>query len=409
MQSHKKINKTTPLFCLLLLTFLLPLQPLMSQAGTFTASGQSLVSSQTFDGAAGDVDGDGDLDLVDGNSSGDIIWLNDGSGVFTNSGQSLGNTWANGLGLADLDGDGDLDILTSRGFGTVGPAQLYLNNGSGVYSGPTNLPASGSGNSLSLGDLDGDGDIDAVTAGSPHFIWINGGSANFTTGQTLTGANNSGVALGDFDGDGDLDIFLSQSGSSNGEAVWFNNGNATFTPSSQTFIDNGGGNDHLEVGDVDGDGDLDVFGSGTVGYLYINNGSGTFSDPTTGIPGITRGSLGDLDGDGDLDLFVKNLSSQNNQIFFNDGSGNFTNSGQSIAGGTIGSRPPTLGDFDGDGDLDAFSHGNGTGTILFNQTPPVLVPTLSEWGLILLALVMITLGTIVVWKKKYSIRMQSMT
>ena len=62
-------------------------------------------------------------------------------------------------------------------------------------------------------------------------------------------------------------------------------------------------------------------------------------------------SLGDVDGDGDLDAFVANFS-QGNRVWLNDGSGSFTDSGQSL--GTWWSYSVSLGDVDGDGDLDAF-------------------------------------------------------
>jgi len=69
-------------------------------------------------------------------------------------------------------------------------------------------------------------------------------------------------------------------------------------------------------------------------------------------------ALGDLDGDGDRDVFVANTSGQPNEVWLNDGNGNFTDSGQAL--GSANSTDVALGDLDGDGDLDAFV-ANGTG------------------------------------------------
>jgi hypothetical protein len=92
--------------------------------------------------------------------------------------------------------------------------------------------------------------------------------------------------------------------------------------------------------------------------VAATGGYGHFAslDQTSPVSDTTAVALGDVDGDGDLDALIANWVGQANQVWVNDGSGLFTDSGQSL--GTIGSLSTALGDLDGDGDLDAFI-GNG--------------------------------------------------
>ena len=113
----------------------------------------------------------------------------------------------------------------------------------------------------------------------------------------------------------------------------------------------------ISLGDVDGDGDLDAFIANVqdqANKVWLNDGSGTFTDSGQSLGGSWSYdiALGDMDGDGDLDAFVVNCVDQANKVWLNDGSGTFTDSGQSLGGSwSVGIA---LGDLDGDGDLDAF-------------------------------------------------------
>jgi hypothetical protein len=95
----------------------------------------------------------------------------------------------------------------------------------------------GSSNSrgVALGDVDGDGDLDAFVANvdQANKVWVNNGGIFTDSGQSLGSSASRGVALGDLDGDGDLDAFVTNI-SSQANKVWVNN-NGTFTDSGQNL------------------------------------------------------------------------------------------------------------------------------------------------------------------------------
>ena len=360
--------------------------------GHFVADSQLLGAASSASIALGDLDGDGDLDAFVGNGTENAgapneVWLNDGNGVFVDSGQSLGTARSHGVALGDLDGDGDLDAFA----GNRGDVDKVWINQGGLQGGAAgtlvataqNL-VSGSGNltfGVALGDVDRDGDLDAVVSvfGDANTVWLNDGTGTFTdSGQILSPASNTlDVSLGDLDGDGDLDAFFAEFSSvatGGPSTVWVNDGAGQFTKTSQPALDS---EVHfswdVDLGDVDGDGDLDAYIvniNNTGNELWLNDGSGNFAGAgaVLGNENSHGVQFGDLDGDGDLDAFVTNLN-QPNTVWINDGSGSFTASGQLL--GNASSFKLALGDIDRDGDLDSFviNGANEPNTVWLNALP----------------------------------------
>ncbi len=173
-------------------------------------------------------------------------------------------------------------------------------------------------------------------------------------------------AVGDVDGDGDLDAYLARGLESPTDVLYLNDGHGTFTDSGQkldtsyTFA--------VRLADLDGDEDLDAFivngdepnGISLPNRVYLNDGTGIFTDSGQRLGNAVSVSveLADLDGDGDLDAVVANgtrtfgrVIEQPNEVWMNDGSGVFT-LGQGL--GDAASYKVDLADIDNDGDVDAF-------------------------------------------------------
>ena len=309
----------------------------------------------------GDLDGDGDLDLITGDyNQVNRVYLNTGSGAFAASSNvetgTTNKTWSTSLG--DLDGDGDLDLIV----GNVNQVnRVYLGNGSGAFASGSNVEIGTTNDTYSvpLGDLDGDGDLDLITANynQVNRVYLGNGSGAFATGsdvETGTTNNTQFASLGDLDGDGDLDLVTANVNQVN--RVYLNTGSGIFAAGSNVETGATNNTQSTSLGDLDGDGDLDlIVGSDTqVNRVHLNTGSGTFaagSDVETGTTNNTKTtSLGDLDGDGDLDLITGNRG-QVNRVYLNAGSGAFA-AGSNVDAATNETRSTSLGDLDGDGDLD---------------------------------------------------------
>ena len=203
------------------------------------------------------------------------------------------------------------------------------------------------------------------------------GTAVFSGGETTSfGLGNDDtreIALGDVDGDGDLDIAIANYNQQNG--VYLNDGSKVFA-SNNNFGTGTDASHALALGDVDGDGDLDaVVGNfGQQDVAYLNNGSGSFSGGNnfgTGSENTHGLALGDVDGDGDLDvaLGVDAIGgSGQSEVRLNDGSGNFTSGTRNIGTGTDNTKMVAFGDVDGDGDLDiAMGHNGHQNRVDFNN------------------------------------------
>ena len=302
--------------------------------GGFDDSEQTL-TEQGHGVELGDLDGDGDLDvfmtcagyIVDGvgYTRPSRVYLNLGDGRFIDSGQDLGDTESSGnlVQLVDVDNDDDLDAFVVY---YLEAARVYLNDGAAWFViSDLELPAGSS-----WADLDGDGDADVFIKeeGVGYRVLRNDGRGGLSDwwaddDDTVTAGYRS-VAFADLDDDGDLDGFDANGGFDEEQPmrVLLNDGRGVFTVSQQPI---GAVNrSWVALGDLNNDGHVDAFVSRVfrLNEVWLNDGQGGFVDSGLRLGGdtFTRGcDLGDLDADGDLDIFIARYDSEGapNEVWVN--------------------------------------------------------------------------------------------
>ncbi len=290
-----------------------------------------------------------------------------------------------GVDLGDVDRDGDLDILIGRGRHWPTPSLVYSNTGYGNFYGPRPLEGRDERTAVALlGDVDRDGDLDAVLLSEQgqHTVHLNDGFGTFVPASRF-GTGREFVqdgGLSDVDRDGDLDVVMAIRGSSS--AVYLNNGSGVF-PNRLAVGRENGGSFTVAIADFNGDGRVDLALAGrepsaTEHAVFLQDSTGRF---TMRLPfGDTLDAVsalrpGDVDGDGDIDLVVGLIGRRTgagdeigarNHVLFNDGRGRF---GRRIDFGPADQTfDIALGDIDGDGDLDAAVVNQSTE--VFYQTKP---------------------------------------
>ena len=283
------------------------------------------------------------------------------------------NDAPSGVVTVDIDGDGDLDVVVAnpgRDPSSVNPdsgntISILRNNGDGSFAAPESV-TTGVGPSVASGDFDRDGDFDLVTVNETDntvSLLRNDGFGNFAPPENFIAGDRSFVSeVADLDGDLDLDLVITNTvGINLDTAITFgntisvlrNNGDGTFgTPEDLTVGDGVLG---VTSADLDGDGDLDLVsanrGDNTLSVLR-NNGNGTFAAPENLLVGQDPLGVvsGDFDGDGDVDLANSNFTEATVSVLYNNGDGTF---GQTVTLAT--NEFPSIStptDLDGDGDLD---------------------------------------------------------
>lgn len=315
--------------------------------GSFTARGDYPRGGNSI--AAGDLDRDGNLDLVVATGA-LLVFLGNGDGTFESSGEFSATLWTDFVALVDLNGDGDLDIAASAECPhTLAYSSTLLGNGDGTFQAPLACeawPACDTPGPAVSGDLDGNGVQDLI-AGP---VLLGNGDGTLVAAPLSFG---SGELLGDFTGDGKLDVVGIADGAWSPGVDFINvfagNGDGSFGPKLVTGTT--GYADAVAFAQLNGDGALDRVIANQVLRVELGNGDGTFTLTKEYLEGVWPSdvAVGDLDRDGHQDLVVVQNSSSVT-ILRGIGDGSFAEPTYATTG--MGSRGVALGDNDGDGNLD---------------------------------------------------------
>ncbi len=318
-----------------------------------------------------------------------------------------------GAAAGDFDGDGLVDLFFTRIDGTD---VLYKNLGNGSFQDVSltagftaNLPTNGP----VFGDIDNDGDLDLYVSavvplsanGNRYYLYINNGDGTFTEDAVAHGAditttiptNGMGIALGDYNRDGYLDAMTSDwnsLASQSSSRLLRNQGavnpghfdDVTVAAGLNVYPDTTAYRFSPRFSDMDGDGnpDLAIAADFVTSQLFWNNGDGTFTDGTAaanvGTDRAGMGStIGDFDGDGDLDWYVTAIlngtpsptTEFGNKLYRNDGNRVFSeqtfDAGIQPSGWWWGT---TWLDYDNDGNLDLMATNGFPG--VFDADPTTL-------------------------------------
>jgi hypothetical protein len=288
--------------------------------GTMGPATSYPATDESSDIKAGDLDGDGDLDLAVVSLGSNLrnatidLYFNDGDGAFTRR-IATGGLGPQRLVLADLDGDSDLDMAMSSGwFERV--MSVLLNNGDGTFGAEARYTVGDHPKGIAAADFNRDGRLDlAVARDDPSTlenyvqIWVNDGTGGFTRAREITlvqAAADPSLVAADFNRDGRPDLAVGMYGDR--QVVML--GRARLAFDQRVYVTGYTAWD-LCSGDLDGDGDGDIalatLGSSSTGDMSIlrNGGDGTFT-PVRFSSGFNPHdcAIADFDADGKADIAV---------------------------------------------------------------------------------------------------------
>ena len=324
---------------------------------------------------------------------------------------NLGN-----IEVLDLDGDGDLDVLATNSASAPGKIYWLMNDGKENFSEDETKTISLDGIKINsnpssiLHDLDHDGDQDIYLPTDKGVFWFENLGAGFSesiqvTSGTTQNANSNDSYAADMDGDGDIDIISAHLGQD--LIAWHENDckqtdcwdgsvrpGFTYQKVVKGHTNGPNGPWSIYAEDINGDGNMDVLSTSQHDdelAWYRNDGAedpsftyNHISGPASfhNNPKIPRAA--DMNGDGDMDVLVFATHGTKKLIWYdNDGNENFT---PYVIDNPVGPLTILTKDVDGDGDMDVVS-GNSAGTIIYendgNTTPSFTAVSLGQKSLTL--------------------------
>jgi hypothetical protein len=352
-------------------------------SGTSYTNTNSSVGTNPYDLALADMNNDGNLDLITGNSTTNNITIRLGNGNGTYGGATnfpvLGTEPAS-IAVADFNQDGNLDVATANHCSTncATTISVLLGTGSGAVGTATTFAAGTRVWNLIAEDVTGDGIIDLITGrytANQIAIFAGNGDGTFGTATTVAANTPSGLATGDFDNDGDLDLVSCGNFDSNLVNILLNNGFGVFTaaPTPTYAIPSAF---RAVVGQFNADAFADIAVTGStsnVVTILLGNGAGGFTQSSIAAAG-TDGygiAVGDLNGDGKTDLVRGDLSGNNVRVYLGNGDGTFA---APLAVALNSPLAVAVADMNKDGIADIVAtdfNNSNVGTMIFGVPPTV--------------------------------------
>ena len=285
-----------------------------SGEGSFHPVSTAMDMRIDFNGAAAvfaDLDLEGDLDLFIATDSENQLYRNNSDGTFTEIGQDAGvsgtSVPSRDIVFGDFDDDGDIDLFVLN---QDGSNRYYDNLRQGYFrdiTQNTGLITSGTPGAVAAGDYNNDGSVDLFItdlAGKDHALYYNLGDGNFESDIKWNNAKKSirkiyghDAVFLDADNDGFLDLLIAgstddQQGQESGLRLLYNNGSGSFLDASSLLPGNLGAIDQVEVADFDNDGDVDIFLATSRGQIQLlrNDGGNINNFLNIRLAGLRTGS-----------------------------------------------------------------------------------------------------------------------
>ncbi len=373
-------------------------------AGSFVEKIDFSTGDQPVGVAIGDLDGDGkpDIAVTNANAATVSIFKNNGTTgtiSFETKADFTAGLNPQYVSIGDIDGDGKLDLaIANEASNTVSVLRNTTSGGSISFAAKVDFETRRQPNSVSIGDIDGDGKPDIAVANGETYITLlrNTGTAGIISfapkSDFISGTGPWRIAIQDLDADGKPDLAVS----GNGLLSIFRNTSApgAFTFATRADIVTGTGYGTIATGDLDGDGKPDIAtanakdpNTGTISLFRNTSTTGNIAfankiDKTT-EPGATSICMSDIDGDGKPDIAVTNAGTPIVSVFRNTGTIGTISLDTKIdyATGT-GPFGVSAADLDGDSkpDLAIADSVSNTLSILRNQIDDALPVTLLNFS-----------------------------
>lgn len=350
--------------------------------------GEQIIISENALGAnkvtVGDIDGDGDIDVISCAVDGDkVIWHEntDGLGNFDIEHSVSDNlNGPSDVFVADIDGDGDPDIVTAS---TIDDKIAWHENTDGLGTFTEHIITTDAAYAVSVfaADMDGDGDIDVLSTSwnDDKLSWYKNTDGLGSFGSQISiilVIDASKLFCAELDGDGDLDLLYTSYWDDS--INWKTNDGSGNFGDQQVLTESADGAQNVFAADIDGDGDMDVLSSSTldnkIAWHENIDGLGNFGDQQV----ITINALGavgvfaaDLDGDGDVDVLSASQNDHKIAWYENtNGLGNFSEQ-QIISTNALNASSVYAADLDGDGDMDVVSASRGDNKIAWYKNSTI--------------------------------------